>query len=146
MSSTPPKLKTSSAGIDESSISPTRSSAKIDLEKKLSLRSDGKDLRDRNILPAINIAPSLQAVQHDLDWRLKSDGLKKNLGNRPNPQELVDKNILHSTNVAPALQDKQKKLDYHMKSDALENLLAKRPTVDSLVDNGILKEAPEEIK
>jgi len=60
MSTTAPTLDTSSqpvdANVDKTSISPTRTD-KEGLEKKLSLRPDVQDLKNRNILLNTSAAP-----------------------------------------------------------------------------------------
>jgi len=64
------------------------------LEKKLEHRSDKEDLEERNILRQGNVAPSLQAVQQQLEKEQLFDTLGKKLENRP-PEEQV-KHIIHS--------------------------------------------------
>ena len=58
-------------------------------------------LRAENILPegTGNVAPGLQAAQHDLEKQMRKDSLDKALQNRPKAAELVKEGILNEDEV-----------------------------------------------
>jgi hypothetical protein len=88
---------------DESTtLSPKSTEARDKLERQLKERPDRKDLVDKNILKATNVAPALQAAQAELNRARLEDKLDHALQHRPKPEELVKEGILQAEEVPPA--------------------------------------------
>ncbi|KAJ4393727.1 hypothetical protein N0V93_002942 [Gnomoniopsis smithogilvyi] len=79
--------------VDESSIAPVPE-RRNSLEKHLAQRPDRAELVDRNILPASNAAPGLQAQQKELEKHMRADSLNEKIANRPSPDDLIKKGVL----------------------------------------------------
>jgi hypothetical protein len=87
---------------DESTtLSPKSTEARDKLERQLKERPDRKDLVDKNILKATNVAPALQAAQAELNRARLEDKLDHALQHRPKPEELVKEGILQAEEVPP---------------------------------------------
>ncbi|KAL5115952.1 hypothetical protein ACEQ8H_006174 [Pleosporales sp. CAS-2024a] len=128
--------------VDETPISPVRSSQRCDsLERRLQHRPEAQELKNRHILLDTTTAPALQAKALELERQRATDNLRKGLNQRPARDDLVQRNILPDSTAAPALQQHQRELDLHMRADNLEKGLKQRPTPDELVKQGILHEA-----
>jgi hypothetical protein len=88
---------------DESTtLSPKSTEARDKLERQLKERPDRKDLVDKNILKATNVAPALQAAQAELNRARLEDKLDHALQHRPKPEELVKEGILQAEEAPPA--------------------------------------------
>lgn len=81
------------AGVDNAPISPIE--RKNSLEAHLQHRPERAELIEKNILPASNAAPGLQAHQKELQKHMLEDKLNDKISHRPDPQELINENILH---------------------------------------------------
>lgn len=89
--------------VDETPISPVRQdhARKNSLADHLANRPDRAELVDKNILPASNAAPALQAQQKELQKRMLEDKLKDKISNRPAPEELIKEGVLHEDPRSP---------------------------------------------
>ncbi|KAJ2906393.1 hypothetical protein MKZ38_001753 [Zalerion maritima] len=138
--------------VDEAPISPVKNTGRRkSLEKYLQDRPKKSDLIEKNILPASNAAPAIQAQQKELEKHMLADKLDHALQKRPEKDELVEsthanqtipQNILPAGHAAPALQAHQKELEKHMRADKLDHALANRKSPDELVKAGVLREDP----
>ncbi|KAJ6015921.1 hypothetical protein N7540_010512 [Penicillium herquei] len=71
-----------------------RQRATDELKKNLGKRPGRDELVERNILPAPNTAPALQAHARDLERHMLADNLEHKIQNRPGPEELISQGIL----------------------------------------------------
>jgi hypothetical protein len=83
--------------VDKSSISPTgpNTARKNSLENHLIHRPDRAELIEKNILPASNAAPGLQAHQRELEKAMLEDKLNDKISHRPTPEDLIKGGVLH---------------------------------------------------
>ncbi|EMF17819.1 uncharacterized protein SEPMUDRAFT_146755 [Sphaerulina musiva SO2202] len=126
-------------GVDDSPIV-VNSERRDSLDKKLQLRPDETDLKNRHILLDNTAAPALQARAAELERQRITDNLKKGLSHRPEKEILVQRNILLESSAAPGIQGQQRELQKHMRADSLEKHLQHRPDKDALLKEGILKD------
>ncbi|KEY64245.1 hypothetical protein S7711_09038 [Stachybotrys chartarum IBT 7711] len=91
------------AGVDETPISPVRpdNARKNSLENHIAHRPDRHELVEKNILPASNAAPGLQAHQRELEKAMLEDKLKDKISHRPSPEELIREGVLHQDPRSP---------------------------------------------
>ncbi|KAF7559089.1 hypothetical protein G7046_g5056 [Stylonectria norvegica] len=82
--------------VDESPISPIRpdQARKNSLENHLQHRPERDQLVEKNILPASNAAPGLQAQQKELQKHMLEDKLNDKISHRPDPEELIKDGVL----------------------------------------------------
>ncbi|PSR88808.1 hypothetical protein BD289DRAFT_366669 [Coniella lustricola] len=80
--------------VDETSISTAGGARRNSLEKHLAHRPERAELIEKNILPASNAAPGLQAQQKELEMRMRADSLNEKIAKRPSPDELIQKGVL----------------------------------------------------
>ncbi|KAF1990361.1 hypothetical protein K402DRAFT_460453 [Aulographum hederae CBS 113979] len=133
---------TSAAVVDNTPMGDENMSAmdrRNSLEKRLQLRPDAQDLKNRHILLDTNAAPALQSAALELERQRATDSLKKGLAHRPDKETLVERNILPESNAAPALQGHQKELQNQMRRDSIEKKLQHRPSPEELISQGILE-------
>ncbi|KAI9171868.1 Myocardin-related transcription factor B [Paramyrothecium foliicola] len=83
--------------VDKTSISPIGpdKGRKNSLENHLMHRPDRAELVEKNILPASNAAPGLQAHQRELQKAMLEDKLNDKISHRPAPEELIKDGVLH---------------------------------------------------
>jgi hypothetical protein len=91
------------ATVDETPISPSRPdpTRKNSLENHLLHRPERQELVEKNILPASNAAPGLQAQQKELEKHMRADSLNEKIAHRPSPETLLKKDILHEDPRSP---------------------------------------------
>ncbi|KAM7220812.1 hypothetical protein V8F06_003881 [Rhypophila decipiens] len=87
----------SPAPVDETPISPSRPNPgrKNSLEQHLMHRPERHELVEKNILPASNAAPGLQAHQKELEKHMRADSLNEKIAHRPSPEALLKEGVLH---------------------------------------------------
>jgi len=84
--------------VDQTPISPVRpynNERRNSLENHLKHRPDRSELIEKNILPASNAAPAIQAQQKELEKHMKADTLNEKIAHRPSPEELIKEGVLH---------------------------------------------------
>ncbi|KAM7191927.1 hypothetical protein V8F33_008651 [Rhypophila sp. PSN 637] len=93
----------SPAPVDETPISPSRPNQgrKNSLEQHLMHRPERHELVEKNILPASNAAPGLQAHQKELEKHMRADSLNEKIAHRPSPEALLKEGVLHEDPRSP---------------------------------------------
>ncbi|KAI1500174.1 hypothetical protein F5X99DRAFT_387234 [Biscogniauxia marginata] len=89
--------------IDETPISPIRSNTgrRNSLEQHLKQRPERSELVNKNILPASNVAPSLQEKQKELEKHMRVDFLNDKISQRPPPEKLLNEGLLREDPRSP---------------------------------------------
>jgi hypothetical protein len=83
--------------VDKTPISPVGpdKGRKNSLENHLIHRPERAELVEKNILPASNAAPGLQAHQRELQKAMLEDKLNDKISHRPTPEDLIKGGVLH---------------------------------------------------
>ena len=90
--------------VDDTPISPTRpggTERKNSFENHLIHRPPREELVEKNILPASNAAPSLQAQQKELEKHMRADSLNDKISHRPSPEDLIKEGVLREDPRSP---------------------------------------------
>lgn len=120
---------TSSASVDEKST----------LEGKLQRRPDPKSLENKNIIPDVKKASSIQGNASRLKKRMSSHLVEEQLAHRHAPAELAAQGVVDPTKstVSFALAPKIASLEKVTKANHVKNLLESRPSHHQLETMGV---------
>ncbi|KAF5238589.1 hypothetical protein HYE67_009397 [Fusarium culmorum] len=105
--------------VDDSPISPVE--RRNSLEAHLKHRPERSELVEKNILPASNAAPGLQAHQKELEKHMLEDKLNDKISHRPDPESLIKEGVLRDDPRDVTQDEAAKKYD-----EAIEDEYAKR--------------------